>query len=191
MAMRSVAPMKIAKIGYIAISVVLCLIGVLLVIFPSISIRVMGIFCGVVLIVFGIIKLIGYFSKDLFRLAFENDLASGILMLALGGSLFFRTEDALSFFCTVLGILILTDGLFKVQIAVDAKPFGIKKWWLILITAILTALFGTVLIFRPSESMNMMTAFLGVSLFCDGVLNVSTMLTAVKIIKGQYPGDID
>lgn len=188
--MRSVAPMKIAKIGYISISVLLCLIGVLLVLFPTISIRVMGMFCGIVLLVFGIIKLIGYFSKDLFRLAFENDLASGILMLALGVSLFLRTEDALSFFCTVLGILILTDGLFKVQIAVDAKPFGIKKWWLILIAAILTAVFGIILIFRPSESIKLMTMFLGVSIFCDGVLNVSTMLTAVKIVKEQYPNDM-
>ena len=100
--MRSVTPMRIAKIGYIVISVILCLLGTLLLLFPTVSVRVMGILCGITLVVFGAIKLVGYFSRDLFRLAFQNDLASGIVMLVLGLSLFLHTQDMLSAFCTVL-----------------------------------------------------------------------------------------
>ena len=184
--MRSVAPMRIAKIGYIAISALMSVLGVMLIIFPQLSIRTVGITCGILLIVFGMIKIVGYFSKDLFRLAFENDLAGGILMIALGSCLFLHTKDTLLFFCTVLGILILSDGLFKVQIAMDAKPFGIRKWWLILVAAVVTCVFGCVLIFRPSASLAVMTELLGISLILDGVLNISTVLTAVKIINNQY-----
>lgn len=184
--MRSVAPMRIAKIGYIAISALMSVLGVMLIIFPQLSIRTVGITCGILLIVFGMIKIVGYFSKDLFRLAFENDLAGGILMIALGSCLFLHTKDTLLFFCTVLGILILSDGLFKVQIAMDAKPFGIRKWWLILVAAVVTCVFGCVLIIRPSASLAVMTELLGISLILDGVLNISTVLTAVKIINNQY-----
>lgn len=188
--MRSVTPMRIAKIGYIVISVLLCVMGTLLLLFPNISIRVMGILCGITLVVFGAIKLVGYFSRDLFRLAFQNDLASGIVMLVLGMSLFIHTQDMLATFCTVLGILILADGLFKIQIAMDAKPFGIRKWWLILVAAILTGIFGLLLIIRPGESLQVLTVLLGVSLIWDGILNLSTMLTAVKIIRNQRPDEI-
>lgn len=188
--MRSVTPMRIAKIGYIVISVILCLLGTLLLLFPTVSVRVMGILCGITLVVFGAIKLVGYFSRDLFRLAFQNDLASGIVMLVLGLSLFLHTQDMLSAFCTVLGILILADGLFKIQIAMDAKPFGIRKWWLILLAAILTGVFGLLLLLRPNESLSALTVLLGISLIWDGILNLSTMLTAVKIVRNQMPDEI-
>lgn len=189
--MRSVAPMRIAKIGYLVMSALLCLIGVLLILFPNISLRLAGIFVSIILCVFGAIKLVGFFSKDLFRLAFENDLASGILMLALGISLLFHTEGTLSFLCTVLGILILTDGMLRIEIAMDARPFGIPLWWLILMFAIFTGAFGCLLIFRPSESMEIMVTILGLSLICDSILNFITILTTVKIIRKQYPNNIE
>ena len=82
--MRSVAPMKTAKIGYIVLSVALCVLGIILIAFPGFSASLFGILCGVVLIMFGGVKLVGYFSKDLYRLAFQYDLVFGILMIALG-----------------------------------------------------------------------------------------------------------
>ena len=63
---------------------------------------------------------------------------------------------------------------------------GKRKWWLILVAAVVTCVFGCVLIFRPSASLAVMTELLGISLILDGVLNISTVLTAVKIINNQY-----
>ena len=71
------------KIGYIIISAILCALGILLIAKPDMSLSLIGIIVGIVLIVFGVIKLIGYFSKDLYRLAFQFDLAFGILLIAL------------------------------------------------------------------------------------------------------------
>ena len=112
-------------------------------------------------------------------------------MLALGISLLFHTEGTLSFLCTVLGILILTDGMLRIEIAMDARPFGIPLWWLILMFAIFTGAFGCLLIFRPSESMEIMVTILGLSLICDSILNFITILTTVKIIRKQYPNNIE
>ena len=63
--MRSVTPMRVAKIGYIIMSVLLCVFGVLLIVVPDISLSVIGIVCGALFIVFGLVRLVGYFSKDL------------------------------------------------------------------------------------------------------------------------------
>lgn len=90
MKMRSVAPMKIAKIGYIVVSVLFCIAGILFIALPEISTKIVGIEIGIAAIVFGIVKLIGYFSKDLYRLAFQFDLEFGILMVVLGTIVLFH-----------------------------------------------------------------------------------------------------
>ena len=82
--MRSVGPMRMAKIGYILISCLLCVFGVVLIADPGFSVSMLGVLCGILLIAFGLVKMIGYFSRDLYRLAFQYDLAFGLMLIALG-----------------------------------------------------------------------------------------------------------
>ena len=135
--MRSVAPMKTAKIGYIVLSVALCVLGIILIAFPGFSASLFGILCGVVLIMFGGVKLVGYFSKDLYRLAFQYDLVFGILMIALGVGMLTHPEGLMHFVCVALGITILADGLTKIQISRESRSFGIGRWQVMLVLAIL------------------------------------------------------
>ena len=83
--MRSENPIRAAKISYIVTSVAFCVLGVLLIVLRNWSVAFIGVVTGIMLIAFGIVKLLGYFSKDLYRLAFQFDLAFGILLIVLGG----------------------------------------------------------------------------------------------------------
>lgn len=185
--MRSVTPMRTAKIGYIAISAALCFFGILLIAYPNFSIEMIGLTAGICMILFGIVKLVGYFSKDLFRLAFQYDLAFGLLLIVLGTITLIKPDNLMNFICIALGIAILADGLFKIQISVDARYFGIRWWWLILAAAILTGAFGLLLLFRPTEHAPMLVILFGISLLAEGILNLITVLSAVKIVKHQRP----
>ena len=176
--MRSVAPMKTAKIGYIVMSVLFCVLGVVLLFTPGVSALWIGRLLGIGLILFGAIKLVGYFSRDLFRLAFQYDLAFGLLLMVLGIVTLSHPGDALSFLCVMFGIPVLADGLFKIQIAMDSRQFGIRNWWL-------------VLVFRPMTGVRALTALMGLSLLCDGVLNLSVALCTVKIVDYQRPDVIE
>lgn len=191
MKMRSVTPMRIAKIGYIVMSVMFCIAGALFIALPDISITMIGISMGIAMIVFGIVKLVGYFSRDLFRLAFQFDLELGILLLVLGLIVLIRPDDLMTFMCIALGISILTDGLFKVQIALDSKRFGIKSWWVILALAVVTGTIGVFLIFRSAKSAQFLTVLLGVSILAEGILNLYTVISTVLIIKHQQPDVIE
>ena len=82
--MRSVLPMRAAKIGYIVMSAALCVLGILLICLPEVFSGLIGVLIGIILIVFGAVRMAGYFSKDLYRLAFQHDLTSGIILIALG-----------------------------------------------------------------------------------------------------------
>lgn len=185
--MRSVAPMRVAKIGYIAVSAALCFFGVLLIVKPEISLAAFGLFTGIVLITFGIIKIVGYLSRDLYRLAFQYDLACGILVIALGIMVILEPNDVIDTICIAVGITFLMDGLLKIQISIDAKTFGIRQWWLILSVALLTVVIGVLLVFRTSGSVRALMVLLGISLLADGIMNLTTVLSTVKIIHHQYP----
>ena len=129
--------MKTAKIGYIVMSVLFCVLGVVLLFTPGVSALWIGRLLGIGLILFGAIKLVGYFSRDLFRLAFQYDLAFGLLLMVLGIVTLSHPGDALSFLCVMFGIPVLADGLFKIQIAMDSRQFGIRNWWLVLVLAVI------------------------------------------------------
>ena len=188
--MRSVGPVRTAKIGYIILSACLCAMGILLIANPGFSVGVIGTAVGILMIVFGTVKLVGYFSRDLFRLAFQYDLAFGILLITLGIIVLLRPESVMTFICIAIGISTLADALFKLQIAADSKKFGISRWWLILVFAAISAAVGLVLICRPGESRELLVALLGVTLLSEGILNLITVLTAVKILKNTPPDEI-
>ena len=182
---------KAAKIGYVMISVLLCVMGVVLIAVPDFSVTLLCKLGGGIMMLFGLVKIIGYCSKDLYRLAFQFDLAFGILFMALGIILIIRTDVMVNLICIVMGICVLADALLKIQISIDSKTFGIQKWWLILAMAILTGVAGFLLVFRPSESIQVIVILLGISLITEGVLNLITILTAVKIIRHQRSEIID
>ena len=188
---RSVAPMKIAKIGYIVVSVLFCIAGILFIALPEISTKIVGIEIGIAAIVFGIVKLIGYYSKDLYRLAFQFDLEFGILMVVLGTIVLFHPENLMAFIAAAFGIAILFDGLFKTQIALDAKCFGIKDWWLILSLAILAGIVGAALVFDSAFGAGVLSVLIGAALFSEGLLNLYTVIRTVLIVKNQAPDYVE
>ena len=191
MKMRSVVPMRIAKIGYIITSVLFCIVGILFIAMPEISTRIVGVGIGAVTIVFGIAKLIGYFSKDLYRLAFQFDLEFGIIMVVLGTVVLFHPENLMAFIAAAFGIAILFDGLFKIRIALDSKRFGIKDWWLILSLAIIAGIIGVALIFDSAFGAGVLTILMGVSFLSEGILNLYTVIRTVLIVKNQVPDFVE
>lgn len=187
MKLRSVLPMKVAKYGYILISLIFCVAGIALALLPMPPTSVLSLFFGITLLVFGIIKMIGYFSKDLFRLAFQYDLQFGILLSILGVIILFRRADAMKFICIAYGICMIADCLFRIRIALEARNFGIRSWWVTFAFAICSGITGLLLTVCPAAVLQMIKVLLGISLFAEGVLSLSVAISMVKIIKHQQP----
>lgn len=171
--------LQIAKYGYLVLSTLFCALGILLLARPHFPVPLLCRIVGALLVLFGIVKIIGYLSQDLYRLAFQFDLALGLLLMALGTILLFRTEVVAHRICIVAGICVLADAFLKIQTAIDAKVFGIRLWWLILGGAIVAGITGFLLVFRPYESTGAVMTLSGVSLLSEGVLNFITICTAL------------
>lgn len=182
---RSIAPMRVAKVGYIVLSVAMGSLGAVFIVRPETSAVALGRLCGGLMILLGVIKLVGFFSKDLYRLAFQFDLSLGLMLAVLGVIILRNPDQAMSFLCLMLGIATMADGLFKLQSALDARRFGLKSWPLILTLAVGAGVVGVLLALRPMQSARALTVLLGIGMMLEGVLNLCVALFNIKIIRHQ------
>lgn len=183
--MESLRSLKLAKNGYIIMSLLFCAAGVCMIAKPE---EVLDIFCivmGILLLAYGVIKIIGYFSRDFYCLAFQFDFAFGILLMAVGVIMLIRKNVVINLIYVMFGLLILTDALFKIQTAMDAKKFGLTLWWRILLIALCTGVFGVVLLVRPLEAAQAMMRLTGVSIILEGLLNLCVAIYTVKVLEDR------
>ena len=179
---RSSALSAVAKYGYIAAAVLFTVSGILFIFLPEVTLVILCRVIGIIMMVFGAVRLIGYYSKDLYRLAFQYDLEFGIILFILGLLIVIYPEKAVNVLCLSYGIMTLADALFRIRIALEARRFGIRVWWIVFVFAILTGLVAAVLLFRPGESAKVITVLLGISLIAEGILSALIAFSSVKIL---------
>ena len=107
--MDDLKQLKIVKNIYIIMSLLFCALGIFLMAKPKSSVRMLCVLMGTMLILYGAIKISGYFTRDAFCLAFQFDLAFGILLMAVGVIMIARKNFAVDLIFSVFGILILAD----------------------------------------------------------------------------------
>ena len=189
--MEAIRQLKIAKNGYIIMSLLFVILGICLIIWPDCSLKLFCTLIGIMLIAYGCIKIVGYFSKDYYCLAFQFDLAFGILLIAVGAIIIARREQVVNLIFAIFGILTLADALFKIQMSMDAKRFGLSLWWRILVVAVLTGILGVLLLIRPFDAAEIMMILVGVSFLFEGILNLCVAIDTIKILENRRPDIID
>ena len=183
---------KSAKTGYILSSAVLIIMGLIMLLKPSFPLNALCRIIGLVLMICGIFKIYGYFCHDLYSLAFQHDLAFGALAVFVGIIVFAKPAFAVSVINFLAGIIILLDGLIKIQTAVEAKDFGLERWKAIALCAAATCVLGVLLVISPFKSAETVIRLIGVCLIADGALNIFIGLYTIKIfdrdniIEGEY-----
>ena len=133
---------KQAKIINISLAGVMLAAGVVIAVFSSLPDLAVKILIGSLLIITGVGKVLGYFSNDIYRLAFQFDLAIGVTDAILGILTFFLADTVYPTLATGMGIYVILDSLLKVQTGLDARRFGMKSWLGILISSAAISLFG-------------------------------------------------
>lgn len=137
---------------------------------------------GILMIGFGIVRILGYFSKDILQLAFQFDLILGIASAVMGCYMIWD-PFASSQIMTILGLFFLIDALSKVQTAIDARRIGMDRWWLILGVALAAVIIGTLVVLTEFQDFHMVSRLIGANLAIDGVLNLYVTQSTVNTIR--------
>lgn len=181
--------LRFARDGYILMSIVFYIAGLAYILLPEMSPLAICITSGVVLVIYGIIKIIGYFSNDLYCLAFQYDFACGLFLMTLGVIVLACNQKMITHLSAGLGVLVLLDSLLSLQMSKDAKQFGLTTWTVILTTSIIAAVFSVLLIIKPYHSPLAAHLVAGGTLLAEGLKSHCVVMLTVKTMKRHSPGN--
>jgi hypothetical protein len=176
------------KNAYTVMTICLIALGAALLFAPQLGLRTLCVVYGVFLIVYGVTKLSGYFAKDLFQLAFQFDLALGIVSIVLGIIIIEKSEYIIEILSTAIGIFMLVErSRYRPQ---WKQSFGIERWWLILVMSFVVAFVGILLLVTPFETAGMIVRLIGLNLSLDGILNLFVVRNTVETIRRNTKWEI-
>lgn len=110
------------------------------------------------------------FSDDLFCLAFQYDLGFGLSMIVLGAIIMVLNVRIQEHIQPIVGLLILLDGMLKIQTSKDARKFGLETWYQLLILAVLAGALGAAMVVMAfvEKSSHVVNGF---ALLAEGIMN--------------------
>lgn len=183
--------LQFARYGYIMISFVFYAAALVYLLFPHIPAEALSWFSAALLIVYGVIKLVGFFSEDLYCLAFRYDLAFGLLILVIGVLLLIKNASVAQYLTPGLGWIALLDHLFHIQMAKEARDFGLNEWKLILGLSIAAAALSVLLIlqcFPSAQATHILTCTV---LLAAGAINHCIVHLTVRLPRSSPSGKKD
>lgn len=178
----------------VVISAAFCIVlGVILVIWPGMSVQVACMAIGAVLLISGLTRLANFiFGRD-GSLFSQMNLILGIIITVIGGWILFQPGKIIAMIPILVGIIIVIHGINNLQQAVSLCQSRYDKWWVALLLGLVTIGFGVLLIFNPFAAVDTLVMCIGFFLIYDGVSDiwiVSRISRTSKEIK-QELGAVD
>jgi uncharacterized membrane protein HdeD (DUF308 family) len=176
------AVVRSAKIINIISASLMAVAGVLLMTVDSMEeILAQRILLGILFGLTGAARLFGFFSNDLYRLAFQYDFAFGILCELMTLLLVLAPERNYGVMHMLLVMYALFDALLKVQMSMDARRFGMKCWGVILGTALAVGVAGAFAAAAIQTELIRGLVMVGFALCLSGVENCWITAYTVRI----------
>ena len=115
---------KRIKWSYVVLSAMFLLLGIYLVVNPETSLVMICRILGAAMAVFGVMKIVLYFIREVEGVAIRFDFAVGLFCIILGTLMLWRAPALTDILSVMIGLLVLVDSVFKLQVAVDSRRMG-------------------------------------------------------------------
>lgn len=143
--------------------------GIILLLVPELSGKVLGIIVGIIFLIEGINSIYKYFHREGAKL-YNLNLVFGVIYAVLGVVIILVPSSVVEFITICLGIYMIVNGASKVNYALWLKRGNEDSWLITLATGILVAIVGVLVIFNPFASLTL-TKLAGAFLIITGILD--------------------
>lgn len=176
-----------ARNNLVISSIILCITGLVFMIFSETMVNMIGWILGSILCIIGIVQMIGYIRS---RTSVMPLLVS-IISLVVGVLLFMHPGWVMSLLSVIIGIYILIEAALKIKVVVEAKKQAAKGWWVLLIVTLIGIAMGILLIVNPFGISRAFMFVLGLAFLISGVLDLIQAIYTKKILKEMSQEIID
>lgn len=168
----------------IFVSILLIIFGIILIAYPTISLRTLEVIIALYLLANGIVTLVFEMTSLKLFSPFENTVGA-VIMIVLGIVLLGMPGIASVVLTLALGVWIITQSMNNIKVALffkDVKNFPSKG---LLFLGILDIILGFLVIFNPFEAALSFTLFIGIMLVTHAIVNIINVVTLKKNIKSK------
>ncbi|MCI7812630.1 MAG: DUF308 domain-containing protein [Lachnospiraceae bacterium] len=171
------------KKSYCLTSVVFVVCGIVLLAWPDISMTTFCYALGVMGIIYGVAHIVIYLTKDHMVSIMEMDLVTGIVTTAFGVFVLVNDKIFISILPFAIGVILMLEAVIKLQNSLDLKKLEFKKWWIVLILAMVFMGIGLLLVCNPFKETTILIYVIGGSLLGDGLVDLWTMFLLTRLLK--------
>ena len=180
---------KVSKY-YIGAYVLYFITGLIMCIWPNLTMQLLGTALGIGMLVVGIVHIIVYFTRDHFDGIMHMDLTIGVVLAAFGAFMLIHRDFVGMAIPFGTGILLMIGGISKIQHALDMKRLYFSIWKAVLAAAVVLIAAGVVLIYNPFVE-KVLIYFIAAFLMLDGIISITVMLMmshrTKQLAKGWAP----
>lgn len=169
--------------SYILVSALYVVLGVVLLVWPGTSVKMICYGLGFAMVVLGITYGIIYFTKDNLQGFLQMDLVIGIVCLAFGVFILLNPTFLATVLPFAMGIILLLGAVVKIQSSWNMRRLKFKKWYLVLICALVIIALGIVLLCNPFKEEKFMILYIGACLILDGLTNLISLICIQAKVK--------
>lgn len=162
--------------SYILISALYVALGIVLLVWPTASVKMICYGLGFAMVVLGATYGILYFTKDNASGFLQLDLVIGIVCLAFGVFILLNPTFLSTVLPFAMGIILLLGAVVKLQSSFRMKHLKFQKWYVMLICAIVIIALGIILLWNPFPKEWHMLFYIGICLIFDGMTNLVSLI---------------
>ena len=166
----------------IIMSILLILLGLILVIYPNISLASFAIVAGIYLIIEGF-HLIYQDVTSRFVLIPVDGLLPGILSIIFGFMFLARPEVMQSVITLIVGVWIIVKSCNSIKLALSLKDVKESDYVLLLVLSILEIILGIIVLVNPEIASISIVSFIGLMLIIYSIINIVEMIMFNRDVK--------
>ena len=156
----------------VLLSLLLIIMGIVLVVWPSPVLSAVIALAGIGLILGGVIAVIGWFRNREASFVGYSRFGSGLLAIVAGIIITANPLKVASFFPVMIGIVILVTGIINMVQSFDLKKLGYQRWLIPFILALITIACGIAFITQPISALEIPVIAAGIMLIYDGLVSL-------------------
>ncbi len=177
--------LKGLKANY-TISAGLCtLLGLVLLIWPDTTMRIVCTLLGGMLLIYGLVQMILYLINKERTMLSQGMMVFGIVLAVIGIWILTSPEMIIMAVPVIVGVLIAIHGVHNVVQAIALKKDGYDRWWLAFLFGALTGVLGGILVYNPFEVAETVVRFIGIFLIYDGVSDIWILSRVFKVKRDK------
>ncbi len=172
-----------------ASSILIAVIGLILLLMPSLTNRLIVFGIGIALLIYGAVRIFRYMKPDAGDGMADHGLALGLICIVTGLFMLLYSSVVISILPFLFGLLLIFGAARSIQTAFDVRRFHGLYWWFHLLVGIFFAIVGIQAILNPFETAQRLTRFIGLGLLLFGVYMFLSGRKVKKLRSDYTSGD--